>query len=182
MGKRGWPQQGWLHCFFPPRPRAELDWQNGHGDGSQCDAAVSILPLLSLPYHTRTGQYTHPLASRLSRCKLLATWGLRPQGRRAQPRASLHRPALQPNSHQWRSAAHHVPSYKLPHSSDRQHGPRVRAPAAWPCRQSTRIATRGAWIIFCCLRSYRGDVPSPACTKLGFPAMPAHIILQCFQG
>lgn len=74
--------------------------------------------------------------------------------------------------------------YKLlvPHSSYKQHGPRVRALAAWPCSQSTRIATQGTWIIFVVYARIVVVCHHRHVPKLGYPAIPAHIILQCFQG
>lgn len=126
-GKKGLAATGMAPLFFPLRPRAELDWQDGHGDGSQCDAAVSILPLPPFPTtRVQDSTHTHSQADdQGANCLPHGARGLRGDEHSPGPAAELTSMAECPCT-----------SYKLPHSSDRQHGPRVRAPAAWPCCQS----------------------------------------------
>lgn len=182
MGKRGWPQQGWLHCSSHSHhgPVLNLTGRMATGDGSQCDAAVSISPLLSFPtsqYHTRTG--------RRSTCKLLAYMGLEASGETSTA------PGIPSNAPGPAAEFTSMAECSPPCTYNKLQVTSIQRQATRPsCARARGVAMLavdqnsypGGLDHFCCLRSYRGGVPSPAYTKLGFPAIPAHIILQYFQG
>lgn len=115
--------------------------------GSQCDAAVSILPL-----HAQSHTHTHTQAER-STCKLLATCGLRPQGRdehSPQPFSFNPRPS---------SLALHLNDGRVVRcppcaSTSPQRRPArpscaVRAVAAWPCWHMLAVYQNSTWVISC---------------------------------
>lgn len=150
--------------LFPTTaPRAELDWQTGHGDGSQCEASGQHIAS-SFHYHTRmyspvTQALAHTLTHKQTINEQIACHMQleASQGTRAQPRVvSLHSsPLITPQFSRLQPALPAFTSMTRVYSRPSHCGAR----AVWPCMQSTRIATRGSW-------TWSWSIPRPANTRI----------------
>lgn len=175
VGKRGWSQQGWLHC--------SSHWQPMRRRGQHI--ASPLLPYFVGTTRVQDSTHPHSQAARRPRCKLLAYMGLEASGETSTA------PGIPSNAPGPAAEFTSMAECSPPCTYNKLQVTSLQRQATRPsCARARGVAMLavdqnsypGGLDHFRCLRSYRGGVPSPAYTKLGFPAIPAHIILQYFQG